>query len=346
MAGYTNVMMLDGAWAGAETTRGTTVNPTRILYPTAGGVSLTYNQSADDYTEATRSYFGKRTHALGLYSVDMSVEERVSYEDIAWWLNFALKGGVTTPTTSGTTGKLYTFTPSADTDNLKFMTMVVGDDAGANVYKVGGLAVNELQLKFDPAADATWMMSAALMGNSLEYPDVYSTVSTERSRTMVLARGTKMYVDDVPVAGTTTTTAAPLTQLQGIVRSGQITIQNNWERKAFLENAQTYHPDMGRGEQMVTGEFTFEFFNDNQFSDMREGKARSIRIESEGATIGAGPAKYKLTIDLPNAYYNAPSIRYSGQNKIITFGVVGYTSATTAYPVQVQVVNALSSLTL
>lgn len=334
MPGYTNVMMLQGAQAGVESTRGTGVTPTRILYPTTGGVSVTYNQDIQDYSESTRSYHGKKQFALGLYSVDLSVEERVSYEDIVWWLNYALKGGVTTGTTSLTTGKQYTFQPTSSSDDLKFMSIVAGDSG--NYYKFAGCAVNELQLKFDPAADATWMMSASMMGNSLTASASWTSLS-ERARTMVLARGTKLYVDDATI-GTT--------QLSGTVRSGQITIANNWERKAFLENASTYAPDMGRGEQVVTGEFTFEFADDTQFAKMRSGGVRKIRILQEGDVIGAGTAKYQLQIDLPNAYYNAPSIGFTGQNKTITFGVVGYTSSTTAYPIEIKVTNAEASVTL
>lgn len=335
MPGYKNVMMLEGAQAGGESTRGTVVTPTRILYPSSGGVTVTYNQEADDYSESTRSYFGKKTHALGLYSVDLAVEERVSYEDLCWWLNFALKGGETTPDTVLTTGKQYVFTPSDGSDTLEFMTLVAGHTD--NYYTFGGCAVNELQLRFDPSAEATWMLSASLMGNSMAASASWTALS-ERARTMVLARGTKLYVDDSSAIGTT--------QLTGTVRSGQLTIANNFERKAFLENSATYATDMGRGEQMVTGEFTFEFANDAQFAKMRSGTVRKIRIVQEGEVIGAGTAKYQLQIDLPNAYYNAPSIGFAGQNKTITFGVVGYVSATTAHPIEVKVTTAETSVTL
>lgn len=332
---YTNVMMLQGAQAGGETTRGTGVTPTRWLYPTMGGVSVTYNQDADDYTESTRSYHGKKTHALGRYSVDLTAEERVSFEDLPWWLNYVLLGGETTPSTVDTTGKEYVFTPTSNADDLKFMTIRAGDPG--NVYLFEGVAVNEMQIRINPESEATWMMSASMMGNKMTAGSSFAAIS-ERARTMVPAKGTKIYMDDTSSIGTT--------QLQGVVRSATVTVQNNWERKAFLEDAATFSADMARGEQLVTAEVVFEFKDDTQFAKMRSGTVRKVRIVSEGAQIGAGPAKYKAQIDLPNAYYQAPSIGFSGQNRIITFGLVGYTSSTTAYPIEATVVNAEASITL
>lgn len=333
---YKNVMMLEGAQAGGETTRGTGVTPTRWLYPTMGGVSVTYNQDSDDYTESTRSYHGKKTHALGRYSVDMTAEERVSFEDLPWWLNYALKGGETSPDTVDTTGKEYIFTPASSADDLKFMTIRAGHPD--NVYLFEGVAVNEFQIRINPESEATWMMSASMLGNKMTASSSFASIS-ERARTMIPAKGTKIYMDPL---------AADLgdTQLSGYVRSVNVTIQNNWERKAFLEDAATFSADMARGEQLVTAEVVMEFKDDTQFALMRGGSNRAVRIECEGAQIGAGPAKYKATIDLPNAYYQAPSIGFSGQNKIITFGLVGYTSATTAYPIEISVVNAETSITL
>ena len=50
-------------------------------------------------------------------------------------------------------------------------------------------------------------------------------------------------------------------------------------------------------------------------------------------------------IDIPVAYWMAPSMDYAGQNKIQTFGFTAYTSATAPQPIIVKTVNTLATIT-
>lgn len=339
---YTNTIMLSGAQVKIEAVRGTPeTTMTRWLYPTAGSLQWTYTQDHDDITENNRSFHGHSAFALGRYDNKFTYEERVSFEDVVWWLNCALDGANLTGSTTGSTppGYTYTLTPQSAVDDLSTFTMKFNESG--NIYKIDRCAVNKATFKWDGgigSSQASWLMTLEIFGRTLTPAATYDAVA-ERARTIVTSRGTALYIDEP--GGTIGTT-----QVLQALRSGEITIDNQIELKAFSEDTVTSAADFARGEQLFTGSLVMEFKNDTEFAKMRAGTARKIRIKNTGALIGSTPTtNYLLQFDIGNAFWMAPSFSFSGQNMIYTLGWMGYKSSTLAVPMNVVAVNASSTIT-
>lgn len=337
---FTNTMMLQGAQCKIEAVRGTAETAmTRWLYPTQGSLIWTYTQDHDDLVEANRSFHGHSAFSLGRYQNSFTYEERVSFEDIVWWMNMIMDGANLTGTTTGSTppGYTYTMTPQSAVDDLSTFTMKAGEPG--NIYKFDRCVVNKATFKWDAnpgTSQPSWLMTLEIFARTVTPGSSYDALS-ERSRTIARSLGTVVSID------TTTIGTTPKT---GYVRSGEFTIDNQIELKAFSEDTATMAADFARGEQLFTGSLVMEFKDDTEFALMRAGTQRKIRIKNTGALIGSTPTtNYQMQFDIGAAQWMAPSMGFSGQNMIQTFGWMGYKTAALAVPFTTAIVNTLASVT-
>lgn len=330
----TNEVILLQAQAGLESTRGTGVTATRKVY---AQVTPSYSKALSAMTDTTGTFDGRRRPHYGREKVSFSAADVVTYEDIAWWLQLGIKGGVTS-TTTGTTGKLYSFTPSAASDDIKSMTLEFNESG--NPYKSTQVMVNSWTLRGDADNDNEpgWMFDAEMMGRDWA-TTTFTSALTDRTTEVCLARGTKLYIDD---AGGTIGT----TQVTGKLINWSITQNNNIHFKAFAEDTTNYAANkVGRGERTVDAQFTFEFDSDAEFAKYRNSlpQQRLIRLVQEGTQIGAGPAKNKLQVDL-YGYWSSWSRGDREGNLTATFGLMGFYDTTATKTIQVDVTNSLSTL--
>jgi hypothetical protein len=340
MATITNVQSLQGQEAKIEAERCVAeAVMTRWLYATMGNFRWTYAQEALDIPIQTRSFHAHKDFALGRYHNTFSYEEIMSFEDMPWWLCMILKGGPgqRTGVTTGSTppGFAYVSVPSSSVDDLDSFTMKFWEPS--NIYTIDRVMCNSATFAFDAVNNPAWVMTLDLMGRLLTSGSSYDAVA-DRTRHIIRAAGTKVYIDEPGgVIGTT--------QVLGKLRSGSITIDNQIETKQFSEDALTDACDVGRGEQLVTGELVIEFKDDSEFAKMRSGTARKLRFEAPGEVIGTTPdTTYLWQVDIPVAHWMAPTMDYAGQNKIQTFGFMGYTDATSPQPISIKTVNALATI--
>lgn len=329
----TNEMVLLRAQAGLETTRGTNVAATRKVY---AQITPSYDRPLMDFMDTTGTYFDRRRVAYGREKVSFSAVDIATFEDLPWWMGLGLKGGVT-GSGSGSTGYTYAFSPSSATDDLKSITLEFGEPG--NPYESGQVMVQSWTLRGDADNDNEpgWMFDASLIGRDWATTTFTGSLS-DRSTEVILARGTKIFVDD---AGGTIGT----TQLTGKLINFSITCDLGLHYKAFMEDESTYAANkVGRGALRVNGQFTFEFDSDTEFAKYRAaaGSQRLIRISREGSTIAT---TYKKTaqVDL-YGYWNSYSRGDREGNLTATFGFAGFYDATAAKIIDVSVVNALATL--
>jgi hypothetical protein len=332
---YRNVERLERAQAKIEAARGTAEATTsRILY---GQLSRTIERPVTDEPENTGTWHGRDEGGFvqGVTRVRYSYSERMSFEDIAWWLQLILKGGVTGTSDGAVTNPAYTwaFTPSSTTDDLATTTIEGGDPN--NVSKSSMVAVQQAVFRFDESQSPYWAMDLDLMARD-NVASAFTAGVPDRKREQIRAAGTKLFLDEGA-------TAIGTTQLLGQLRSASITVQNNLEEKVFSEDEEWISADFARGEQLVTAEFVLEQKDRVRLDDYLTGETQKLRIVRAGSIIHDAVRK-SWQVDIPVGKYQSFSDQRAGQNKTQTLGVMGYRNAASPVPITATVVNALATV--
>jgi hypothetical protein len=336
----TNELILRKVQAGLESTRGTSVAATRKVYAIC---SPSYEKPLAAMPDQTGTYAARRRPAYGRERVGLTATDAVSYEDLAWWFQMALKGGVSgvAGATTNAAAYTYTFSPSTATDDLKSATFEVGEPG--NPYEIDQCMVNSWTLRIDPDNDAepTWMLDLEMLGRTMT-PTSYTAALADRTTELVLARGTKIYVDEPggTIGGT---------QVTGRLINASITGNNSLTYKAFMEDEAAMAANrVGRGERFYDAQFTVEFDSDNDamgFDNLRAGTKRLIRIQREGAVVtGVGAtAKKKVEIDM-HGYMSAISWGDRAGNMTATISLQAFYDAAAGFDLKATVINELATL--
>ena len=331
----TNETILQLAQAGLEVTRGTNVPATRKVY---ARIAPTYARGLQTFQDTTGTFEARRRAAYGRQSVSFSATDLVTFEDIAWWFQLMLKGGVTGVTTGSTPpGYTYTFAPTLAVDDLKSMTLEFHEPG--NPYETGQVMVDTWTLRGDSDSDTDpgWMLEANMLGRDWATTTITPALA-DRTTEVVTARGTKLFVD---------TTTIGATQVLGKLISWSITGSNGLNYKAFAEDEVSVAANkVGRRERTFDAEFVLEFDSDTEFANFRATTPveRKIRLERLGSNIGATPTTdKKLSIDL-YGYWSTIGWSDRNGNIIATFGLTGYYNATAGHTLRAIVVNALATL--
>lgn len=330
----TNETILKIFQAGLESTRGTDVPATRKVYAV---LNAAYDRPLTAVTDTSATYEGRRRPSYGRERVSFSAVDVVTFEDLPWWLQMGVKGGVS-GSNDGSGAYTYTFVPSVATDDLKSATFEYGDSG--NPYQSTQCMVNQFTLRMDADNDAEpgWMLDLELLGRDRTTTTVTGSI-TDRSTEVMTARGTKIYIDD---AGGTIGT----TQLTGALISASFTVNNNIHYKAFAEDT-TYVAanKVGRGARTFDAQFTFEFDNDTEFAKYRATAPaqRLIRLERQSAAVIHTTVYKRMRLDM-YGYWSSWSEGDRQGNMTCTFGFQGFYDITAAKTFSFACVNALSSL--
>jgi hypothetical protein len=334
----TNETILLKAQAGVESTRGTNVAATRKVY---AQITPSYTKALMDFSDTTATFFDRRRPAYGREKIAFSAKDICTFEDLAWWAQFFVKGGVTGVADAGTPiAYTYTYAPSTATDDLKSMTLEFNESG--NPYETAQVMVKTATLRMDADNDSEpgWMIDLELMGRDWA-TTTFTAALTDRATEVILARGTKLYID---AAGGTIGT----TQKTGSLINASITFDTGIHYKAFAEDITGYAPNkVGRGAYRVDAQFTFEFDSDTEFANYRSTDAvpRLIQLQRDGTQIhGSSATNKSLKVNLYNLIWNSWARSDREGNLTATFGGAGFYDATNAKLVELIIVNALSTL--
>lgn len=334
----TNELILRKNQAGLESTRGTSVAATRKIYAV---IEPSFEKPLAFFQDTSGTYSARRRKAYGRERVAFTATDLATFEDLAWWFQLAIKGGVTGVSDGNSTpGYTYTFEPTESSDDLKSMTLEFGESG--NVYEADQVMVNSWTLRGDPDSDSepAYMLECEMIGRTLTTSS-YTGSITDRVTEPITARGTKLYVD-------TAFGSLGSTQLTGHLINWSITGNNNLHFKAFAENETSMAANkVGRGERTYDFEFTMEFDSDTTaggFKDYRDGDELFFRLVREGTTIDSVAAtKKKLQIDMAG-FPSSISFGDRDGNMTITVGVNCAYNADLAYDLKATIVNALQTL--
>lgn len=303
---------------GLEATKGTAVAATRLLL--ARPTTVTLNQprafvSEDRGTlvDATRFNAGVKDYQWTLTA------QGVSFEQLSWFLQTCSKGSVT-PTTVGTTGKQWVFSPNTTTtgDDLQAATIELGDDTQGYrmTYNEGDrftlsfatLSVGQaapLDLTIDYVAQ-TFASNTRTAG--LATPAVESVTAT--------ANGTWQI-------GSNATAFSALPTISSQLRAFSFHSDNALGRKVFVGDPNLTYSNIGRGRRIstFTGQFEADANGTTRFVDWDLATPKRMRLTLNGTTVaGSAPA-------------TAKSIQIQGQVYFLTFNPIGVHETNTVYDV-------------
>lgn len=324
----TGIIPLTIAQAAIEATPGTIIPATRKEPILDGFLSETGQRQkvVEQRGSWIRNY---RSHQIERHVEISGLTVQATYEDIAWFFQFFLKGGVTA-TTVQTTGKQYQFQPNATANDLKTATWELGDDT-AN-FTIPWCVGNRMELGF--TGDGAMTMSTDWLGQRAVL-QARTGALTDRVTEDIIGSQGQIFIDTTTIG--TTAVVYPL--------GFRYTIENHYELLHTL-SGQIYPKELYRSEQrMVACEFVGAFDTTAEYLKFQPGTAgqRKIRGQWTGSTIGAGPAVNTLTLDWYGFWDES---QFGEQNglRTVTFRGESHYDTTATFDWQATVINNQATL--
>jgi len=318
--------------AGLESARGAQVAATRKVYGKGMMEDKPKIVQIEDEQHGTlvnsyRSY-------PGLIEAKFPFEGSVTYEDLAWWLQLALKGGVA-GVLSATTVYTYTFVPTAASDDLKSGTFEWGDDTQA--WKSGFGMVDKFEIS--AALGEALKFKADLIVDDWATATFTGAISDRTGLEDALTHLAKFAIGNAA--------AVPSSWMTGRFIGFKFTIENNLNPKFFADGAGAKYTGMGRKPRNYTLEATFEgnAATVTEKANYDAGTARVGRVLISGSNIaGSSPTTAKsIDIVLPGVWTSYdPGDRDT--NTIFTGVLASQYDPTLGYDVSVAVANSLVTL--
>lgn len=316
--------------AALETVRGTDLAATRRVYATG---HMEKDIELLSPAEDRGTFISNYRSTLGVVTAALPLEGGVSYEDLAWWLQLALKGGVT-GTLRAVTAYDYIFVPTPSTDDLKSATFEWGDDTQA--FQSNYCMVDTLEIS--GALNSYWTFSVGLIGNDM-LPTTFTGALADRTVEDVNTYLTKLAIG---AAG-----AVPSAYMTGRFIGFKLTINNKLSRKYFADGVSPALGGMGRGKREFTLELTFEgnAATITERGVWEAGTSRVARITAEGSAIAGSTGPVKRTVDIVfPGKWQAYAVGERDTNTIFTAMLRNEYDATLAYDLSATVTNALVTL--
>lgn len=324
--------------AGIESSRGTPVAATRILNGVISPWTIDRNLV---WSQVNNGMYVQRQK--GSYSrpvVTTTYNESVTYEDIAWWLQFAAEGNVAGVGDSGTPDEAYSyeFDPDLTSDTLESATFECG--VPGHVEDFAQVMVDTMTLRIAPdnTSEPSWMMDVNLMALGLPTAGTFASLTT-RNTEEIRAAGTEIYIDDDP-------TNVGTSQKTGWLIDASLTFNIMRHNKAFAENATGAAPGKtGRGPRTTDVQITYEFDDYDEYNDFLSDTPvlRAVRIYQEGSVIHTTVRK-SIAIDIVGYWASFAESEREGNMTAVMVLQAGLIDATFGNDYKVEVVNGLATL--
>lgn len=286
------IRLLASARAGLESTRGTAVTPTRIVYFS----EASHNQEVGTIAprESWASYTPNRRAYQGLERNTFNFSGDFTYTDAIWWANLALDAEASGSVTD-TSAYTWTFLPVHTTDSLKSATLqyAYADLLSVVGWEVDGCLVNSLSVTWSKAVggeNTGVTFDAEIMtASGATQITAFTGSLSDRAITSALGNHTLTYINGTGSAfGTTADT-----------RFNQVTwtVNNNYVYRDGFDGTNTAIEIVRTGprQSRVTAQ---RYFSDKTELDAYIAKTdRRFRVKTVGATVGATTAKNTIQLD-------------------------------------------------
>lgn len=180
--------------------------------------------------------------------------------------------------------------------------------------------------------------SAVASGDVIDIYAQFTAGIADRTREMIKAPGTKLYLDNSGGAIGTT-------EITGRFISFSVTAQLNAAYKRFMDNVDTMSNKVDRGMVRVTGQVRLEMDRKREWDKYVAMAPELIRIQQTGSTIDAtAGTKKTATIDLYKAIWDDPTYDVRGNNTTATWPFRAYVDTTEGVHAEWSIKNRQSAL--
>jgi hypothetical protein len=316
--------------AALESARGTDLACTRKFHATGGLEKL---QPGHWPMLDVGGFDRRRDRYALLVEAGGQAEMPVSFEDLAWWLQLAVKGGVTGVQEGVTTAYRYTFVPTAAVDDLKSATLEWGDDFQA--WQANFAMVDQLEIKGAPGEPLT--MTAAIVAKNRD-ESTFTAALGDRQVEVVLGRRAALYIDEP--GGTIGTTA-----VAGKLIGFEHKISNKLARFYTMDDADNGAlSDITRDDRVYDTKLRYRFNSVSEYQKWAANTERLISVKFTGTDAsGNGSFFRRAQFYLPGWYEDAVIGEQDGA-VTIEMTLNSRYSAALGYAASYQVVNALAAL--
>jgi hypothetical protein len=316
---------------GVETTEGTAVAANKQLQ--ALSIALTPQIETNRFRP-----MGTKLDTLVVPGKDWTKADLsgvATYDEIIYPLASALVDPGA-PTTTGTTGKLYTYEPSAITEDT-VKTYTVEQGSAVRAQKAAGLIVTDLGIKWDRNANSVDLSGS---GMAQQFTDGITLTATPTSIPLVpiLPKDISVYADTTAAGLGTTKLLRPL--------SGEFALGGRFGPLWVLNAALASYAAHVELAPDITLKLLLEAdaAGMGYLTNARAGTSIFVRIEAVGAVIGAGPATYKATFDFALKVESVDSLADVNGVYAVGYSMRGVYDATWAKFLSFKLINSTTSL--
>jgi hypothetical protein len=325
--------VFQSARAALESTRGTGLTPTRIIYAEEMGFEQAVATIKPD--EHRGSYNPAYSASAGPEQNTITMSGRMSYDDLIWWANLFVKG--VAAGTGGGADKTWTFLPTATSDDVKAATIQLGysDTIGtAPGIEQQFCMGSEFTLHFEKNDDGAVTFDATLFGGeALTQITAFTGALSDRTVVLASCNNTTVFADQASGIGTTLDTT--FVSLDWKLNLGPV--------RFYTLNGSTgptaiYRPDYRRWEATLVRQFTSDLYWD----DYGDKTVQKIRCRTLGPALGG--SNYKIDLDLYGVVTDRKESDVDGViTEELTLGQIYDTTATADH--NLVVVNATAAIT-
>lgn len=260
------------------------------------------------------------------------IKAPATFETLANWLSYAVKGGVT-PTTSDSAAYTWAFTPSLSVDDLTGLGAEMGNDTAA--YHISALYCDELVIDITRGNEAATVTST-FMGQQAFAMGAKTPGLTRGALNIINPAFTAMYLDTTTI-GTT---------LNNDFTSTKLTLKNGIQQLYFL-NSKLYPTGIARPTRSLDLEAVQWFDSATELAAamnaVGNGTERKVRWLATGPQIAGSVSNNSLQVDF-YGYWDAMPFKVDKEVWHVTFSGRSVYDQTATNSWSMQLVNSLSAL--
>lgn len=297
------VQVFTSARAALESTRGTTLTPTRLIY--AESFELEHNVATIRAEEHRASYEPVYSAAAGPELSRVTMSGLVSYDDLIWHANMFYKA-LASGTGAGA-DKTWAFPPTNTSDDVKTHTLQLGDSQA--IATSPGVQLNygmgeELNLHYEKNDDGALTFSAKyLYAKPLTQIAAFTGALSDRTTVPVSCNNTVVKIDTTTI-GTTADSA---------VTAVDFTLKLNPVPFYALDGTLAAQSVVRAHFRRWKAEITRQYNAATEFTAYVAKTIRKIRVLTTGAALGG--SNYGVTQDMYGVWTDR---KYSDTDGIIT----------------------------